>query len=122
MLIIGQKELENKQMTKSQKFAQLRNSMESLEGLLNNSLDFHMSEITIPQVSNSTYLMNLKLKNKHYFNFHDNQFLQFNDPLKAKAFIDALYILITRQPSHEQGQAIQFVVHSLMTSKQYLHE
>jgi hypothetical protein len=109
-------------MTKSQKFAQLRNSMESLEGLLNNSLDFHMSEITIPQVSNSTYLMNLKLKNKHYFNFNDNQFLQFNDPLKAKAFLDGLYILVTRQPSHQQGQALQFVVHSLMTSKQYLHD
>jgi hypothetical protein len=109
-------------MRTSQKLAQLRNSMDALEMLFNNSLDFHMSKLTIPQVSNSTYLMTLELKNKHHFQNHDNQFLQFNDPLKAKAFIDALYILITRQPTHQQGQAIQFVVNSLMTSKQYLHE
>ena len=109
-------------MTKSQKFAQLRNSMESLEGLLNNSLDFHMSKIEVKQISLSSFVMNLQIKNKHYFESNNHQFLEFSDFLKARAFIDALYILVTRQPSHEQGQAIQFVVHSLMTSKQYLHE
>ena len=109
-------------MTYTQKFETLKNSMDSLENLLNQSLDFHTSQIRFDQISKSSYVMTLKLKNKHYFNSHDHQFLQFNDPLKAKAFIDALYILVTRQPSHEQGQALQFVVHSLMTSKQYLHE
>lgn len=109
-------------MTKKQKLNSLKYSMELLEGLLNKSLDFHMSEIYMKQISIHSYVMILKLKNKHYFNSYDHQFLEFNEPSQAKAFIDALFILVTRQPSHEQGQALQFVVHSLMTSKQYLHD
>lgn len=109
-------------MNTKQKLLHLRMAIVLLESLLNESLDFHMSQIKTHQISKSYYVLELELKNKHYFESHNHQFLQFSDPLKAKAFIDALYILVTRQPSHEQGQALQFVVHSLMTSKQYLHE
>jgi hypothetical protein len=110
-------------MTKKQKLQSLQVLLKDFSSYMNEyekrSYNFTLNhKFSIPQVSDSTYLLAF-----HYDNgneYQDNQFLSFQDPMIAKAYIQALFNLMTTNDAIFHESTFRNIVITLLRNKSYL--